>query len=329
MITIPIVLLFLSIAAPVWPFPAQSKKLFGPPLNNLIRQGPGGGAEHGVRQISKEECQPVVRKWLKNSETAAGSLSIERLELLMTLDTFSQAMPGFKPKRNELVAFGLFVDGVIESIAGVYWKKKSFPTEMEVITLGQHHFDPEQMEELLDFMDELCRENAIYPDYKPLKKFELFQDQRFEHILGSKPQLQLKDLVMSELTALYTQLNKAPSVCLDQKCELRLGHFWFHTSFKPMNVNQILSDVGYNTSDISIPLFFRQKEGRDSEFEVLFHEPEVGTRLGTGTVGGPLIVDLDSDLDDSLHSFPPVVTSNSEMIMKLVGEIRGKIHHPV
>lgn len=102
-----------------------------PPLGNIRPpQQPRDSSENGIRQISREECRAQVSQWLKESTVAAGPEAIERLELLLALDRLADIMPGSKPKRSELLAFGSFTNGILETIAGVLWSKLTLPNEM-------------------------------------------------------------------------------------------------------------------------------------------------------------------------------------------------------
>eukprot|EP01041_Mallomonas_annulata_P000179 gene179-308_t len=142
-----------------------------PPIDIINKPGKGGGGENGIRIISKKECQNTVQNWLRGLGVVSGSENFERLEMLMYLDRFSQVMPGLKPKRNELLAIGQFENSKIECLASIFWEKRTFPAEMQVVMIFQ---SPNQIDdkvtEMMAFIRDLSRDNAILADFTPLLK---------------------------------------------------------------------------------------------------------------------------------------------------------------
>eukprot|EP01038_Epipyxis_sp_PR26KG_P009309 gene9309-12544_t len=327
----------------------------GPPLNIEHDRHKEGQGENGIRQItrsevglsvklykilayyklfysvptSRKQCQQAIQKFLKSSKIASGSSTIERLELLLQMDKFSEVMPGWKRKRIDLLAFGSFIEGRIECIGGVCWKKKIFPSEMELVALycdNSNNASSEQTYlDMISFIDQICKDNAILADYSPLLKYDLFKEKIYDKYLKNftKSQSVLNNIFSSisnsnqsfshygmnsleDLILLYLQINKSPSICLSDtamslpKESLYLGHYWFHTCLHHNKDN-----------DLIIDLYFRQKKGRDTEYEILFRPPEVGTKSGSGTVGNPLIIHVDSTADEIMRDISLLSKNNS------------------
>jgi len=89
-----------------------------------------------------------------------------------------------------------------------------------------------------------------------------------------------------------------------------LGHYWYRSYI--------------NHNDVKVPFYFRQKKGREYEYEVVFTKPEAGTVIGSGTVGGPLIVPVD---DSNTIQLPRDITTND--LKMLANVIKTKIINPI
>jgi hypothetical protein len=314
-----ILILSQTIFEIVTSFP-QSTFIRGPPLNNKQKQG-GGGAENGIRQISKEECQYRINEWYREGSAASGPLAIERLEMLMQLDKLSQVIPGKYPQRVELLSFGLISDGKIDCAVGIVWQKLTLPNEMKIISLYDKSSNLDTQSEMLCFIDDMCRENAIIPDYSSLEQYDIFQES-MSRIPSRRNKTKLDPLTLrrNELRNQYSDLNKAGSVCLDMVkipstgsediLSIDLGHYWYKSSL--------------SHDDLEIAFYFRQKKGRIAEYEVRFNRPEAGTLYGSGTVGCPLVIPIDHP-DQAIPSIPQ---HTPEELASLAEALRNKIIRP-
>lgn len=235
----------------------------------------------------------------------SGSRSIEAFEMLRLLDECTCAMPGSKPQRREMIAFGEFEDGTIQTIALGYCTKVKCPWELDVLAiLSLPRLDETRLDNMARFLQELCKENAIWPDFSRLDKYSsLFHDKAWVQrsftqkkifsgavVTDDSPSPKQSSTVSPSLRetvkAMYKKENAAPSVVLDEHDVDALPSFWFRQS---------LSDpvVG------SLPLYFRQKRRAGvavvDEFEVRFDPPVTGVSSGTPTVGCHLIIDCDNE----------------------------------
>ena len=296
----------------------------GPPSDTVTDKGRGGGREYGIRLISKSECQEAVRRWIAKFGVASGVQNLEKLELLLLLQNFAEIMPGRKPQRNELVALGDFVDGNIECIAAVYWRKILFPSEMEVISIYQPSTTLENKNlEMIKFILEMCRDNAIIPQFESLEKYEIFQQPSYFKYIKTNQSSQQKNNIadhtdnenISYVIMKYSSINKSPSIYLDKtNAMIDLGPYWYKTELKHNKNN-----------NISIPIYFRRKNRRDNyEYEILFSKPMTGTETGYGTVGGALIISVD---DMTPSSIITNVISVDNMIT-VANAVKSKITHP-
>lgn len=288
----------------------------GPPLITKQKPHGGGGSENGIRQISKDECLKYINKWYQTTSVSSGAMAIEKLEMLMELERLTQEMPGKKPSRLEYIAFGLFSDGLLETVTGIAWQKLTLPNEMAIITLCDKNTRAEYTLNILRFIDNLCKENAIIPDHSRLERYEMF-DSSLISLGRKKSEIDISSTRLEELRNEYKRHNRV-GICLDEVpsdssiyrkgyLELDLGHYWYRYSIK--------------TKDIEIPFYFRQKKGRFAEYEVIFSRPEAGAVYGSGTVGGPRIISLDSqDIEKNAN-----LRNN---ILSLADDIRAKIVDP-
>lgn len=277
-----------------------------------------GDRENGIRRLTVSESQRAAVEWERraSSRMISGSSGIESYEMLTRLREICQLMTNARIQRIELLVFGLFEDGSVVCAAGVRWKKKIFPAEMEVLSLylpnpstGKGR-DASYAAQMMDFISALCRDNAILADFSPLSGFDTFRlNPSCEAFLPANAQA--VETVQSPLVYLYMRLNRSPSLCLGD-IALRgasIGHYWYKTSVqssvgavvdpKTQCITQLM-DCATEGAKSEILIYFRQKKG--SEFEIRFRKPEVGTQQGSGTVGNPLILSL---LREDINSILP------------------------
>eukprot|EP01036_Dinobryon_divergens_P029788 gene29788-38933_t len=300
----------------------------GPP-SDIIDDASRGDIpnENGIRPITKKECSSTISKWFKKLGLVSGSSNIEYLSALIEADRFSQLMPGIKPRRIEMIAFGEFVDGRIECLASACWHKNLCPTEIEVLNIIQ---SPNPMVKNLDtsmtnFISELCRENAIFPNFTSLEKMSHLKKLNFHDSLRkfgwdynsielSSPSvgnlLYIPDFDTESVCRLYTSVNKSPVLCLDGLTkDVDLGHFWYETTVTHLSRTELM-----------VSLYFRHK--KYNEYEISFARPTTGTDFGSGTVGGALVLPADSA---GIEGKVPV---RREMVLRVVEAIKSKINHP-
>lgn len=304
----------------------------GPPSDIIDGMNRGGDNENGIRLLSKSECTSTVSKWFRKLGLVSGSQSIDRLNALLELENFSNIMPGIKPRREELIAFGEFIDGNVECLATVRWHKNTFPAEMEVLNIlagpKSNRGDKELGLSMTNFICEMCRENSIFPNFTSLENLSHLRKLNFRESLrkfgwSNEEDLEslstagklvyvnvgknLNDVVVCNM---YLSVNKSPVVCLDGLTkEVDLGHFWYETKVRHMK-----------NSDLVVPLYFRRK--KYNEYEISFTRPRTGINNGSGTVGGALVLPVDSNM---LGKAIPV---RKEMVKRVVEAIKSKINHP-
>ena len=160
-------------------FPATNRGLLSKPPIDIDGRGGrgGGGGEYGIRQLTVEECQRTLVSWRKSQGMVRGDTGIEQYELLEVLDKVSRVMPGKYPQRHEFLAFGELVDGTIECMSAMYCGKVTCPWELEIIaiahapSLSSRNDVNERTQSMVDFINQLCKDNAILPNYHPLSQF--------------------------------------------------------------------------------------------------------------------------------------------------------------
>ena len=298
-------LIALFWAKPALPLPARSVQMVPPTRINRPEIGRGGG-ETGYRQIEKSELGKVVEQWSRQMGVVSGSRSIEAFEMLRLLDECSKAMPGSKPQRRELIAFAEIEDGSILTVALGYCTKVKCPWELDVLAiLSLPRLDEVRLDNMANFLIDLCRENAIWPDFSRLDKYSsLFHDKAwvqrsfeqkriFSGVVVTDDSLcpemlgaSITPSLLETVKATYKKENAAPSVVLDEHDMDALPSFWFRQSLRDPVVG-------------ILPLYFRQKrragEAVVDEFEVRFDPPVTGVSSGMPTVGCHLIIDCDND----------------------------------
>ena len=164
------------------------------PPDDIINRRPrgDGGNEYGIRQLSATETRTTVLAWKKALGVAAGAAAIDRFEMLETLSQVAAVMPGKLPQRHEFLAFGELVDGNVECLSAVYCGKVTCPWELDVIAIAQSpsrsgssssgssssrgQADDDLMQSMVDFLNALCKENAILPNYLPLERYSAAVD---------------------------------------------------------------------------------------------------------------------------------------------------------
>ena len=317
----------------------------GPPANT-ITGGKGGGREYGIRLVSKKECQETVIKWHKTLCVASTGKDMESLEMLLDIENLSQLMPGTRPKRREIIAFGDFVDGSIEVLGIILWKKVLFPDEMEVLAImnaprsteSDKHFD------MLQYICDMCKDNAIIPHFSRLEKYELFRLPKYRKFLdysalgkdGSHcpPESDANQDCIIE----YINCNRASTVFLDDPyLDVDLGPYWYTTTILSANIKSDLNSPNEHSSQLPINFYFRKKIGkRDNyEIEMSFSKPLTGVQSGSGTVGGALIIPVNAYIASGDGSRPKDFhlmsksASELESLLRMIEAIKSKIKHPV
>jgi hypothetical protein len=98
-----------------------------------------------------------------------------------------------------------------------------------------------------------------------LRKLKTFFDEFFKN----KPkEIPPEIIFLEKVSKLYFSLNKSPSLYLDNiPNNIDFGPYWFS-----MNINKLT----FMDDTISIPLYFRKKQRKYSEFEILFNRPLTG-----------------------------------------------------
>ena len=110
---------------------------------------------------------------------------------------------------------------------------------------------------------------------------------------------------------LYTSVNKSPVLYLDGLSnDVNLGHFWYEATVTHL----------FHT-ELVVSLYFRWK--KYNEYEISFSRPTTGTDFGSGTVGGALVLPVDST---AIEGKVPV---RKEMVLRVVDAIKSKINHPL
>jgi len=240
----------------------------------------GGGNENGIRMLTKIEVTSTVENWFRKLGLVSGSQNIDRLNALIEFEKFSKLMPGRKPRRLEMIAFGKFMDGKVECLAAVCWHKNTFPAELEVLNILQ---SPKLTNEkdngvsMTNFISELCRENSIFPNFTSLEKlshlrhlnyYESLRKYGWDYNAFEFPPPRIDPLTtplnMNSICNMYISLNKSPSVCLDGlSSDIDLGHFWYQTQIRH-----------HTKSALTLPLYFRRK--KHNEYEISFTRPVTG-----------------------------------------------------
>lgn len=318
-----ILFVFIVEIQPVWNLVRDFAKttIRGPPIDNIIKSGRGGGGENGIRLISKVECEETIQKWFKIVGIANGSQSLEQFEMMLKLQRFAEVMPGLKPLRNELIALGDFNDGKIECLAAICWNKKLFPAEMEVFMLVNA---PRSIEDrsvdMMNFIVDMCLDNGILAIFSRLEKYDHFQQAKFSEFLKHGSNCNDSSCFIDDsISTMYRDVNKAPLFCIDMVPEA--NHLYFRDIGGPYWFCDKVTHA--SKPHLSTNFYFRQKiPGRAYEYEILFLRPETGTSHGSGTVGGALIVEV----DESDQILPNM---DKDIVLTIANAIKRKVVHPV
>lgn len=325
----------------------------GPPSGSIDDLNRGEGNENGIRLLNRAECLSTTSRWFQKLGLVSGSQSITYLTALMEFDRFSKLMPGIKPRRMEMIAFGEFIDGNIECLAAICWHKTSCPTEMEVLNILQSPKSSRNDlgKSMTNFICEMCRENAIFPNFTSVERLAHlnkldFQEslQRFGWDYSDIEPANGKVIYITTvgkrdretISRMYISANKSPVLCLDGLTkDIDLGHYWFANNRFHINMllylympffmfqmkNRYETKIKHlSCSDLLVSIFFRRK--KYNEYEISFTRPTTGTQFGSGTVGGALVLSVDSNLIEK------AVPVRKEMVKRVVDAIKSKINHP-
>ena len=307
-------------------FPARRASLTAPPIRNDYTLERGGGGFTGYRQVFKEECKDVTTQWQRQLGVVSGVSSIENFEMLRLIEDCAAAMPGAKPQRREIVAWGEFEDGTIRTLSVGYLSKVKCPWEMQmlaIVTCPKKQKVEDRSNAMVEWLSEVCKENAIWPDYTLMDKWTTFREKTWvrlsleqtslysgktvppsaESLMAASPALH------EAVKALYKDANPSPSLVLDggglAKANNRIPPFWCRHSLQNPLAPQML--------------YFRQRRGRSAQaqqeadsdsdegeliFDVRFDPPVTGVSTGVPTVGCCIVIDADSATSASqyLHS---------------------------
>jgi hypothetical protein len=207
-------------------------------------------------------------------------------------------MPGKMPQRYEFMAFGELVDGKVECISAVYCGKVTCPWELDIVAIAQSSTSKgiekeERTQSMVNFINALCQENAILPNYLPLERFSALIDiNRYlprsvqfpffgpvssgnsadagiadpmpdnkhwnpssRSSIVSVPDPSAKATLMDGLADLYTVANRHRPyyICLDHIPQVNLGPYWFRVLIPHPYID---ADDEHN---LPVPVYFRQK----------------------------------------------------------------------
>ena len=288
-------------------------RLHGPPTD-IIQRGNGGSGENGFRQLTKTELSNYLSTAQRSLGLVGGSVKLEIYEMLQLMEKLSLAMPGQKPHRNELLAYGHFVDGRIESTCGVGVCKVLCPWEMEVLALvNSPKMNKEAIETMLSFISEMCKDNACLPSFEELKRYDsLRQSVSKIEKESTRNGIAQPESPLSPYSHLYEEANKALAVSLTTTSGVVLNPFWF------------VVEVGHNQiPGVKVPVYLRQKTSNTpNEFEILFRRPQVGVSNYCGNVGGFVI------LRDGPTALQVCPNATPQFFSNLACELGGKLNHP-
>jgi hypothetical protein len=246
--------------------------------------------------------------------------------MLQLLETVSLAMPGKAPQRNEFVAFADFVDGNIECVSALYLTKVACPWEADVLLICQcPKLQVEKTHEMIEFIDELCMDNACLPNYDPLEQHDVLMRQyRSYKKSKSKKAKKVEDggviigsstppynLMNTDFVDKYKDLNKGRCVCLDNfPSQTKLGPYWYRVTVKHGKDPQL-----------RLPVYLRQRHECLNEFQISFEKPETGVESGRGTVGGALVL-------NRKNAFQIVPCATDEVFATISSELTARLKHP-
>lgn len=301
----------------------SSSRLHVPPTGTLER---GKGGENEIRQLTKFELTDYLIKARKSLGLIGGITKCEVYEMLELMEKLSHVMPGKRPQRNEFLAYGHFVDGMIESACGVGVNKVCWPWEMEVLAVvNSPKMNRESIDTMLGFIGEMCQDNACLPSFESLKLYESLKlpllkleeesARRGKHLLTSTEDSSEdpsdSDTWPSPYSHLYEQVNKAFTMSLSSTADVCLDRFWFAV------------EVSHNQHpDIKTPVFLRQMLTENDEVEILFKRPQVGAGRYCGTAGGFIV------LKDGPTAVQVCPKANSDFFESVSKELSARLKHP-
>ncbi len=272
--------------------PQREGSIIVPP--GYIKKDHGGSNEYGIRQLTMTELISYISKIRKLMKVPSGTLNLEMFEMLESLEIIANALNSKKhPFSNELYTFGDFNDGQIDC-CGAVRLKKGFPNEMDVyVVLNYPHMNQEATSNMIMYIDEMSKENAILVNYKPLRIYSSLKDS----LNKVKPNLHNDELNIddNDESCMFIDSNRPKfSLILDTIPLIDLGRFWYQVEIPNEK-----------------PVYIKQKLECLNEFELCHAKPT--------TLGGGLLV-LDSE--NARTIYPQATT---EFFQILTHELEHKL----
>ncbi len=269
--------------------PVREGRIVVPP--NDIKSDRGGSNEYGIRQLTVSELYNYIGKIRKKMKVPSGTLNLEMFEMLESLEIIANALNSKNhPHSKELLAFGDFKDGEIESCAAMRLIK-GFPYEMDVyVVLNFPHMSQEATSNMILYIDEMSKENAILVNFKPLKIFSSLKNS----LNMVKPNVYDEEVAAGERgekggsSAVVDSNKERFSVVLDTIPLVDLGRFWYQVDIPHVKT-----------------VYIKQKLECLNEFDVRHIKPT--------SVGGGLLI-LDASNSGSI--FPEATTEYFEALAR-------------
>ena len=287
--------------------PARVGRIVVPP--NDIKGDRGGSNEYGIRQLTVSELNSYIGKVRKKMRVPAGTLNLEMFEMLESLEIIANALNSKNhPHSKELLAFGDFKDGEIESCAAMRLIK-GFPYELDVyVVLNFPHMSQEATSNMILYIDETSKENAILVNFKPLKIFSSLKNS----LNMVKPNVYDEEVAVAGekgekgSSAVVDSNKERFLVVLDTIPLVDLGRFWYQVDIPP-----IYSLTHPPTHSHVKTVYIKQKLECLNEFYV--------RRIKPTSVGGGLLI-LDASNSGSI--FPE---ATKEYFEALARELEHKL----
>ena len=259
-----------------------------------IKKDHGGSNEYGIRQLTMTELSSYISKTRKSMKVPSGTLNLEMFEMLESLEIIASALNSKSHHYSkELYTFGDFNDGQIDC-CGAVRLKNGFPNEMDVyVVLNYPHMNKEATSNMIMYIDEMSKENAILVNYKPLRIYSSLKDA----LNKVKSNLLYDELSVDHIGEhiMFTDSSKPKfSLILDTIPLIDLGRFWY------------LVDIPN-----AKPVYIKQKLECLNEFDLCHVKPT--------SVGGGLLV---LDTENARNIYPQ---ATKEYFQLLTHELEHKL----